>query len=71
MHIKAKIKEGGYLMKIKATSQPISSGSPLFTGDYRRDASITEAEKAAEVSIAVMNFFQNKQKHKKHITKYR
>lgn len=34
--------------------------SPLFTGDYKRDTAVSEAEKAAEVSQAIYNVLKNK-----------
>ena len=33
---------------------------PLFTGDYRRDTSVSEYEKAAEVSQAIFKAIKNK-----------
>lgn len=35
---------------------------PLFTGDYRRDTSVSEFEKAADASQAIYNFIKSKKK---------
>jgi len=42
--------------------------SPLFTGDYRRDTSVSELEKASEASQAIFDMIKsrrNKEKTKK------
>ena len=40
------------------------SNSPLFTGDYRRDTSVSEFEKAAEASQAIYNMIKSRKKDK-------
>ena len=39
--------------------------APIFTGDYRHDAAVSEFEKAAEASQAIYNAITNKRKEKK------
>lgn len=38
--------------------------SPLFTGDYRRDTSVSEYEKAAEASQAIFDMIKSRKKRK-------
>ena len=38
---------------------------PLFTGDYTRDSSVTEYEKAAEVAKAIGNIIEKRRIKKK------
>lgn len=41
-----------------------NSNSPLFTGDYRRDASVSEFEKAAEASQAIYDMIKSRKSDK-------
>ena len=38
--------------------------SPLFTGDYRRDTSVSEFEKAAEASQAIFDMMKSRKRDK-------
>ena len=38
-----------------------TTNSPLFKGDYYRDTSVSEFEKAAEASQAIYDFIKSKQ----------
>ena len=38
--------------------------SPLFTGDYRRDTSISEFEKIAEASQAIFDMMKSRKRDK-------
>lgn len=44
-----------------------STSKPLFTGDYMRDSSVTEYEKATEASNAIFNAIMRKTEKKKGI----
>lgn len=54
MQMKSIVKEGVSMKEQKKSDQPSEpQREPLFTGDYRRDTSVSEWEKAAEVSFAI------------------
>ena len=38
--------------------------TPLFTGDYRKDTSVSEFEKAAEASQAIFDMIQSRKEKK-------
>ena len=38
--------------------------SPLFTGNYRRDTSVSEYERAAEASQAIFDMIKSRKKNK-------
>ena len=55
-------------MKMKEIKEKNDSegtpNSPLFTGDYRKDTSVSEYEKAAEASKAIFDIIKSRKKKK-------
>lgn len=51
--------------KEKLQNQTDSKDEPLFTGDYMRDSSVSEYEKAAEVAKAIAGAIEKRRAQKK------
>ena len=54
MQVKSVVKEANRMNDQKHAEKGAEMAhTPLFTGDYRRDAAVSEGEKAAEASYAI------------------